>query len=141
MLVRARGAALANAGAVITIGAGILFSIGSFAFATLAWYATDPTAIPTDAGTALLAYAVANPEHAMLPQMLGFLVYTVGTLLLAGALLRSKAVPVWLPVLILAGTALQFVAEQRVLDFVQIGLMGVLVVLAAFVVRSGATAR
>jgi hypothetical protein len=140
MLVRSRGAALANVGAIVTIVAGTLFSIGAFAFAAFTWYVTDRGALPADAGSALLDYAVAHPEHAMLPQMLGFLLYTVGTLFLAAALLRSKALPRWLPILIIAGTAAQFIAEQRVLDFVQIGLMGVLVVLAAFLVRAEAPA-
>ena len=141
MLVRTRGAALANVGAIVTILGGILFAIGAFAFAAFTWYATDPTALSPESGARLLEYAVANPEHVMIPQMLGFLLYTLGTLILAGALLRSKAVPRWLPILIIAGTVAQFVLEQRALDLAQVALMGVLILLAAQLFRSGAVSR
>src|SRR6185295_12000224 len=78
-LVRARGAALAT-------------------FGSLSWYATSPDAVPPDAGSAFMTYVNDNPGHVMLPQMIGFLLFTLGSLLLMGALWRSRSVPRWLPI-------------------------------------------
>src|SRR5687768_7810415 len=98
MLARSRGAAWATVGAVVTSLGGIAFAMGAFGFASLSWYATDTTAIPVESGTELLKYAVDNPQHGMVLQMAGFLLFTVGSILLAVALIRSRSVPVWLPI-------------------------------------------
>lgn len=134
-LTRTRGGSLANVGAVVVTAGAVLFAMGAFAFASLVWYATDPAALPTADGTRLLEYAVANPEHGMLLQMGGFMLYTLGTLLLAGALLRAASVPRWLPIAMIALTIAQFATHDRILDFVQIAAMAVLVVLAALSLR------
>jgi hypothetical protein len=139
LLARDRGARLANVGAIITIGGAILFAMGAFAFAALTWYATDTAALPVAEGTRLLAYAVANPEHVMLPQLLGFMLYTVGTLILAVAILRSGSVPRWVPLALVGTTIAQFTVHDRVLDFVQIGAMGTLILLAVLFTRTPRT--
>lgn len=130
-----RGSMLANIGAVVTTLGGILFAMGAFAFAAFTWYVTDPGALPIADGTRLLEYVVANPEHVMLPQMAGFLLYTVGTLLLAGALFRARSVTRWLPTAMIVLTIAEFATSDRILDFVQIAAMSVLVVLAALAIR------
>lgn len=140
LLVRDRGARVANVGAIVTTFGAILFAMGAFAFAALTWYATDPAALPVAEGTRLLDYAVANPEHVMLPQLLGFLLYTLGTLILAVALLRSGSVSRWLPLAIVGTTIAQFAVHDRVLDFVQIGAMAVLILLAVRLARSSMAA-
>jgi hypothetical protein len=141
LLARDRGARLANVGAIVTIVGAILFAMGAFAFASLTWYATDAAALPVAEGARLLEYAVANPEHVMLPQLIGFLLYTLGTLILAVALLRSGAVPRWLPLAIIGTTVAQFAVHDRALDFVQIGAMAVLILLAVRLARSSTAAR
>lgn len=141
ILVQGRGAGLAFLGATIASGGGLLFAMGAFAFAAFTWYVTDPTALPLAEGRGFLEYAVANPEHLMLPQMLGFLFYTLGSLILAAALIRSGAVPRWLPIAIVVATVAQFAVTDRALDFVQIGAMVVLIIVGVHVARSNSAAR
>jgi hypothetical protein len=136
-----RGVWLANIGAVVATVGGVVFAMGAFAFAMFTWYVTDTAALPIADGTRLLEYAVANPEHGMLLQMGGFLLYTVGTLILAGALLRAGSIPRWLPIAVIALTITQFATHDRVLDFVQVAAMTVLVILAALAFRYSAASR
>ena len=88
-------------------------------------------------------YTVDHPEHGMVVQMAGFLLFTIGTVLLGIALIRSRAVPLWLPIAFLVLVVAQFApVPSRVLDFVQVGLMVLLVVLAwMFVTSDPAPAR
>jgi hypothetical protein len=134
-LTPSRGSMLANVGAVVATVGGVLFAMGAFAFAMFTWYVTDPAVLPIADGTRLLDYAVANPEHGMLLQMGGFLLYMLGTLFLAAALFRARSVPRWLPIGMVVLTIAQFATHDRVLDFVQIVAMTVLVALAALALR------
>jgi hypothetical protein len=137
LLVRGRGAGLANAGAVLAMLGGILFAMGAFGFAALAWHAAEATVVPPEVGTELLRYADGNPAHLLVLQMAGFLGYSVGTVLLSVALLRAAALPRWVPVSVLALTAAQFVPfPARALDLVQIMLMAVLVASAGVAFRT-----
>lgn len=97
--------------------------------------------LPIADGTRLLEYAVANPEHGMLLQMGGFLLYTVGTLFLAGALLRAGSIPRWLPIAVIALAIAQFATRDRILDFVQVAAMSVLMILAALALRRSAASH
>ena len=128
-----RGAWLANIGAVIATVGGVVFAMGAFAFAMFTWYVTDSVALPIADGTRLLEYAVANPEHGMLLQMGGFMLYTLGTLVLFAALLRAGSVARWLPIAMIVLTVAQFATSDRVLDFVQIAAMTLLVILAGMI--------
>ncbi len=141
LLAPIRGARLANIGAVVTIAGGLLFAMGAFAFAAFTWYVTDPTALTVQDGARFLEFAVANPEHLMLPQMLGFLLYTVGTLILAAAMLRSGAVSRLLPIAIVGTTLAQFAVHDRALDLVQVGAMAVLVLVGVQLARADTAAR
>lgn len=141
MLARSRGAVWASVGAVVTSLGGIAFAMGAFGFASLAWYATDTTAIPAETGTEFLKYAVDNPQHGMVLQMAGFLLFTLGSIALFIALIRARTVPVWLPITFLVLVVAQFTpVPSRVLDFVQVALMALLVVLA-WVFHRQTTAR
>jgi hypothetical protein len=138
-LARVRGAVWATIGAAVTTLGGIAFAMGEFGFATLSWYATDTAAVSVESGTALMDYAVDHPEHGMVVQMAGFLLFTIGTVLLGIALIRSRAVPLWLPIAFLVLVVAQFApVPSRVLDFVQVALMVLLVVLAWMFVRNEA---
>jgi hypothetical protein len=136
-----RGSVLANIGAVVATVGGVLFAMGAFAFAMFTWYVTDPAVLPIADGTRVLEYAVANPEHGMLLQMGGFLLYTLGTLFLAAALFRARSVPRWLPIGMIVLTIAEFATHDRVLDFVQIVAMTWLVVLAALALRRSAASH
>ena len=134
LFAQGRGGRIAVIGTFVTTVGGLLFAMGSFGFAGFTWYVTDPV-LPAADGARLLDYAVANPDHLMLVSMLGFLVYTLGTLVLAAALFRSGAVPKSLPIALIAGTVAQFGFSDRALDIVQIVLMGVLVVVGLLLMR------
>jgi hypothetical protein len=131
MLARSRGAVFASVGAVITTLGGIGLAMGEFGFAAMSWYSTEADAISVAEGTKLLDYTVDHPEHGMVVQMAGFLLFTVGTILLLVALIRSRSVPLWLPIACLVLIVAQFTpVPGRVLDFVQVGSMALFVALA-----------
>ena len=132
LVARARGSRVANIGAVITIAGGVLFAMGAFAFVALVWLVTDTTVLPATDGARVIDAALSEMAHVALPQALGFLLFTAGTLILAAALFRSRAVPRWLPIAIAVATLLQFAVHDRALDFVQIGAMALWIVLAGY---------
>ena len=108
MLARARGAAWANIGAVLTALGGMVFFAAEFAFASLAWYASTTDALPADAGTKLLTYLQNNGGHVIGVQAPAFIAYNLGVLLMCVALWRARAVPRWLPIAIAVLTLAQF---------------------------------
>lgn len=137
-LVPGRGAVWANVGGVLTAAGGVLFAMGMYSFGSLAWYATDPAAISPSGGAALLDHAVANPQHGMLLQIVGFLAFTLGTLLLSVALLRAGTVTRWLPIGVIVLTVALFVAPGRVQDLAQAAQLLVLAGIGAAYLRSAA---
>ncbi len=119
MLVTARGSAWANTGAVLAGFGGVVSCAGSVAFGAFAWYATATAAIPTGSGTDLMAYVDDNRGHLLALEMVGFLMTTLGSLVLMVALWRGRAVPRWLPIGYLVLTAGLFTLSGVVLDAVQ----------------------
>jgi hypothetical protein len=137
ILARHRGAVWATVGSIITSSGGLLFAMGAFAFAAFSWYATEPDAISTSAGAELMKHAADSPERIMGLQMAGFLLFTIGIVMLSVALLRAGTVPRPVPVALLVLTVLQFApVPGRVLDLIQVALMAVLIALAALLVRA-----
>jgi hypothetical protein len=134
-LVPARGAALATVGSVLTGFGGVAFFAGMFAFGSLSWYATSTDALPADTGSAFMTYVNDNPGHVMLPQMIGFLLYTLGSLLLMGALWRSRAVPRWLPIAFLVLTVGVFATGGVLLNVIQAVQTLLLVPVAVYALR------
>jgi len=132
LVAHARGSRVANIGAVITIAGGVLFAMGAFAFVALVWLVTDTAVLPATDGARVIEAALNEMVHVALPQALGFLLFTAGTLILAVALFHSRAVPRWLPIAIVVATVLQFAFHDRALDFVQIGAMVLWIFLAGF---------
>jgi len=136
-LARSRGAVWASVGAVITTLGGIAYAMGAFGFVAVIWYATETDAVSVAEGTKLLDYSVDHPEHGMVVQMAGFLLFTIGSVVLSVALIRARTVPLWLPIAFLVLVATQFAPiPSRVLDFVQVALMALLVALAWMFRRS-----
>jgi hypothetical protein len=122
-LTRGRGSAWATVGGVLTSVGAVVFALGAFAFASLVWYATAPAALSPAQGAVLLEYAEANPGHGLVLQMVGFLTFTLGTLLLSVALLQAGTVPRWLPVAVLLLTVLLFAIPGRTQDVAQAAQM------------------
>jgi hypothetical protein len=122
VLVRGRGSAWANAGALLVTLGGVMFAATGYALGVLGWYATS-SGVDAAAGTSLLAAVERSPGHLAAADVLGFLALSLGTVLVAVALWRSGAVPRWVP----AGLALLTLAQfgpwpDRGLDLVQAAL-------------------
>jgi hypothetical protein len=131
-LVRGRGRLAALVGAVITTTGGILFAMGSFSFASVTWFASG---VSEGAGRELVDYANDNVPHLLGATMAGFATFTLGSLVLAAALFRARAVPVTgvaAYVLLVVG---QFALTDRALDYLQIAMMALLVAFAVSVLR------
>jgi hypothetical protein len=134
-LVRGRGRIAALVGAVMTTAGGILFAMGAVGFATIGWFASAD-GLSDGTGRALVDFANDNPGHLMGPDMAGFLLTAVGSLVLAAALIRSRAVPVYAVVAYILLTLAQFSGiPGRAMDFLQIAMMLTLIGFAAFLWR------
>ena len=134
--VGAKGARLAEVGAVLTAAGGICFAVGMYFFGSLAWYATDPALLDPAAGAAIMDAAVASPGHGMLLTPIGFLTSTLGLVLLCVALIRSRALPLWLPITILTMTVAVMFAPNVVKDYVQAVQMVLLAGIGVLFLRS-----
>jgi len=135
-LAPARGAVWANAGAVMTTLGGVAFCAGMVSFGSFAWYATDTAAIPAGPGEALMSYVEDSPGHILGVQMVGFLLFTLGSLALMVALWRARAVPRWLPVAFLVLTVGTFALGGVALNIVQAAQMLSLAVVAYYAART-----
>jgi hypothetical protein len=135
-LAPARGAVWANVGALLTASGGVAFCAGAVSFGSFAWYATDTAAIPAGPGTALMSHVEDSPGHMMGVQMAGFLLFTVGSLVLMVALWRARAVPRWLPVAYLVLTVGTFALGGVVLNVVQAAQMVSLMIVAYYAART-----
>jgi hypothetical protein len=135
-LARSRGGVAALVGAVLTAAGGILFAMGAGGFATFAWFATAP-GLPQGAGRSLVDYANDHIGHVIGVDMAGFVTFTLGTLVLSVALVRSRAIPVVPVGVFVVLTLAQFVmpAGHDVLNYLQIAMMLMLVGFAALVWR------
>jgi hypothetical protein len=142
LLVRRRGASWATIGAALVTVGGVLFAGVEYAIGVLGWYATATEAVPAPTGTSLMAYVEHNMAHLAVADALGFLLLTLGTLLICVALWRSRAVPRWLPAFMAAATLAQFApVTERLLDVVQIAVMSGCLAVAWFAGRPVAHAN
>ena len=134
-LARGRGRLAALVGAVMTAAGGILFAMGAAGFATIIWFAGSD-GILSDTGQSLVDLANNNRSHMMGPEMVGFLLTMVGSLVLAAVLIRARAVPRYAVVVYILLTLAQFSGiPGRAMDFLQIAMMLVLMALAAVLWR------
>jgi len=99
------------------------FAAGIYAYFNLAWYATEPNAIPASAGSALMSYVADNPVHLAALQAPGLFLFSLGALLLAAALWRSSAAARWVPVALVIVAIAQFLTPSTALDFVQAAMV------------------
>lgn len=98
LLVRGRGSGWADAGGVLTSLGGLAFGVGIAAEGVLFAYVTDPDVLPADIGVTLMAHLAENPERFVVAIIPGFVLLTVGPVLLAVALWLAGSVPRWVPV-------------------------------------------
>ena len=89
-LVRARGRTLATVGAALVVLGGLLSAMGSFAFVTVLYFVGE---LPEGSGRTLVDTLNDDVAHVLGAEMAGFLLFTLGSLALAGALFRARAVP------------------------------------------------
>ena len=76
---------------------GVTFCADMEAFGSLAWYATATDAL--DVGRhRLMSYVETHSDHCTGEQHTGFVLLTVGSLLLMVGLWRAAGVPRWLPI-------------------------------------------
>lgn len=113
-LVRARGGALATAGGVLSLIAGAAAASGLFMYGAV-------VSVMTSDGLDREAMGALQDELSEAPQVfpafgIGFVGGTLALLLIAGALLRSRAVPVWLPAVIVLSAVAFFLADSGVLS-------------------------
>lgn len=129
-------AVLARSGAVLAVAGGVAFALGGFGYATLAWHVTDASVLDPAAGTAVLDSAIESPQHSLLVQIVGFLAMTLGVVLLSVALLRSGAIPRWLPIVVIVTSLVAFVVPPRIKDLVQVVQLLSLVAIALVSLRA-----
>jgi len=135
-LARGRGRRLALVGAVISTAGGVLFAMGAAALAAIVWFA-GADGLSGGSGQALVDVANDHPGHLVGPGMVGFLLTTVGGLVLAGALIRARAVPVLAVLTYVVLVFAQFSGiPGRAMDVLQIAMMLVLMGFAALLWRA-----
>ena len=134
-LVRSKGRIAALVGAVLTTAGGIVFAMGGAAFATVVWFITAD-GLSDGAGQSLVDYANNHVGHLLGLDMAGFVTFTLGTIVLAVALIRARAVPVPAIVVFLLLTLAQFSGlDGQALNFLQAAMMVMLLGFAAVVWR------
>ena len=134
-LARGKGRVAALLGAALSTAGGILFAMGGTAFATLVWF-ISADGLPRGAGQSLVDYANDHPGHLVGPSIAGFLLTTIGALVLSVALIRARAVPVPAVIVYIVLTLVQFIGPQgRTLDVLQISMMGLLIGFASAIWR------
>jgi len=120
LLVRTRGALLSIVGgSVMWLGAA-LYGVGLGALASVFYFGAEPAALNTANGERLLEYAQDHFARLYGPLLAGAILVALGTIVLAVALWRARAVPRWVPIL-LATIPATFVASN--------GIVGVLAAL------------
>lgn len=101
ILVRRRGAAWATVGGAVMWLGTALYSVGVAGWAAAYYFATDPT-LDSAVGTTLMERISADTGHLFGVMMPGALLVALGTVIQAVGLLRSRAVPRWIPILTVA---------------------------------------
>lgn len=117
LLARSRGAAWALTGATTVVLGAAAFGAGIAGEGVSYAYATDPAAVPASAGGPLLAYMGEHPERYVVGILPGLALLTVGTILLSVALLRARAVPLPIPITLVAGTVFGLAVPFGIVGF------------------------
>lgn len=110
LLAPRRGAAWATAGAVAASLGALAFVTGASAEGVLYADATDPDALPVEAGRSFIDFVNDEPARVIAVIDPGMIVMSLGALLVAAALRRARTVPRWLPVAFAVTNLAGFVA-------------------------------
>jgi hypothetical protein len=100
-LVRERGAQAATWGAGLMWVGAVMEAVGLAGFAAAYFYPSD-SAVPHAAGASVFSSIAHDHLHLLVIQLPGHLLSTIGIVLQAVALFRSKAVPRWVPTISLS---------------------------------------
>ncbi|HSH81472.1 MAG TPA: DUF4386 family protein [Herpetosiphonaceae bacterium] len=101
-LLKARRSVLASIAGVLLLIGGLGFAAGLAAEGILYYAATDPDALDPESGAALLAHLMETEMY--FPVFgIGIAAVSLGCLVVATALVISKAVPLWVPILLAVG--------------------------------------
>lgn len=112
-LLQTRASMLASiAGALLLVG-GLGFAAGLASEGVLYYAATDPDALEPEAGAALLGHLMETELY--FPVFgIGIAGVSLGCLVAAIALVISKAVPIWVPILLVVGVVAMAVAPHSI---------------------------
>jgi len=127
VLVQKRGSVWATVGAASTLLGGLLFGAGVAAEGAAMGYAGDPAALSPQAGQALLTYINHHPQFYVASIAPGYMLSTLGAVVISVALIRARSVPLWIPLALLVGTAADFAAP------IQFGWIAAVPLVLAFV--------
>jgi hypothetical protein len=100
-LVRERGAGGATWGAGLMWVGAVLEAVGLAGFAAAYFYPSDPS-VPHGAGAAVFGSIAQDHAHLLAIQLPGHLMSTIGIVVQAIALLRSRTVPRWVAIISLS---------------------------------------
>jgi hypothetical protein len=100
-LVREKGAKAATWGAGLMWVGAMMQAVGLAGFAAAYFYPSDPS-VSHDAGAAVFSSIAQDHAHLLAIQLPGHLLSTIGIVVQAVALFRSKAVPAWVPIVSLS---------------------------------------
>jgi hypothetical protein len=100
-LVREKGAKAATWGAGLMWVGAVMEAVGLASFAAAYFYPSDPS-VSHAAGAAVFGSIAHDHAHLLAIQLPGHLLSTIGIVVQAVALFRSKAVPTWVPVVSLS---------------------------------------
>ena len=134
LLTPARGRTWANIGSVLTVAGATLTAAGELSFATFNWYATS-AGVSASEGTSLLVWAHHHAGHTYGATAAGFVLFTLGTLVLAGGLIRARALPLVAVVIFMVLTLSQFIGSGRLQDLTEVATMLSLAALAVLAIR------
>jgi hypothetical protein len=116
-LVRDKGAKAATWGAGLMWVGAATEAVGLAGFAAAYFYPSDPSVAHT-AGAAVFSSIANDHAHLLAIQLPGHLLSTIGIVIQAVALFRSKAVPTWLPIISLSILVTYVIPGSQVIGLV-----------------------
>jgi hypothetical protein len=116
-LVRDRGAKAATWGAALMWIGAVMEAVGVAGFGAAYFYPSDPS-VPHAAGAAVFHSIAQDHFHLLVIQLPGHLLSTIGIVIQAVALFRSKAVPAWVPVVSLSILVTYVIAGSHLIGLV-----------------------
>ena len=108
------GSGLVTVGGALTALAGVPIAAGLGAEGVAYSYATDQNVLSEQEGAVLLEYMFQHSDRYVVLLIAGLVTMAAGSLVIAGGLLRARAVPVWVPTALAVGTVLMVATPHAV---------------------------